>query len=72
MVLPFLDYHNIVWRDRNNKVLMDSLQVLKKRAAKIVFDRPVYSSSTQALLDLKWKEPRVRRRIHRLIYVTYS
>ena len=65
MVLPFLDYYNIVWGDRNNKVLM----VLQNRAAKIVLDRPAYSSSPQALLDLKWKDLRVRRRIHRLIYV---
>ena len=46
--------------------------MLQNRAAKIVLDRPVYSSSTQALLDLKhvkWKELRVIRRIHRLIYV---
>ena len=55
MVLPFLDYCDIVWGDRNNKVLMDSLQVLQNRAAKIVFDRPVYSSSTQALWILNGK-----------------
>ena len=48
---------------------MESLQVLQNRAAKIVLYRPVYSSSTQALLDLKWKELRVRRRNPRLLYV---
>ena len=48
---------------------MESLQVLQNRAAKIVLYRPVYSSSTQALLDLKWKELRVRQRNPRLIYV---
>ena len=69
MVLPFLDYCDIVWGDRNNKLLMDSIQVLQKRAAKIVLNCPVYSSSTQALLDLKWKELHVRWRIHSLIYV---
>ena len=69
MVLPFLDYCDSVWGDRNNKLLMDSLQVLQNRAAEIVLDRSVYSSSTQALLDLKWKELRVRWRIHRFIYV---
>ena len=55
MVLPLLDYCDIVWGGRNNKALMDSLQMLQNRAAKIVPDRPTYSSSTQALLDLKWK-----------------
>ena len=69
MVLLFLDYCDIVWGDRINKLLMDSLYVLQNRAAKIVLDRPVYSSSTQALLDLKWKELRVKRRIYGLIYV---
>ena len=43
--------------------------MLQNRAAKIVLDRPAYSSSTQALLDLKWKDLRFRRRIHRLIFV---
>ena len=69
MVLPFLNYCDIVWGDRNNEMLMDSLQVLHNKAAKIVLDRPVYSSSTQVLLDLKWKDLRVRRRIHRPLYV---
>ena len=69
MVLPFLDYCDIFCSDRNNKVLMDSLQVLQNRAAKIVLDRPAYSSSTQALLDLKWEYLRVRRRLHRFIFV---
>ena len=69
MILSFLDYYDIVWGDRNSKLLMDSLQVLQNRATKIVLDRPVYSSTTEALLDLKWKELRVRLRIHRLIYV---
>ena len=35
IVLPFLDYCGIVWGDRNNKLLVDSLQVLQNRAAKI-------------------------------------
>ena len=43
--------------------------MLQNRAGKIVLDRPAYSSSTQALLDLKWKDLRVRRRLHRLIFV---
>jgi len=69
MVLPFLNYCDIVWGDRNNKVLMDSLQVLQNKAAKIFLYRPVYSSSNKVLLDLKWKDLHVRRRIHRLLYV---
>ena len=45
---------------------MDSLHILHNKAAKIVLNRPVHSSSTQALIDLRWINLRVRRRIHRL------
>ena len=38
-------------------VVMYSLDVLQNRAAKFVLDRPVYSSSTQALLDLNSPVP---------------
>ena len=30
MVIPILEYASIVWGDKNNKVLMDSIQVLQK------------------------------------------
>ena len=49
MVLPFYDYCDIIWGDRNSRALMDSPQVLHN---KIVLNRPVHSSSTQALIDL--------------------
>ena len=45
-------------------MLMDSLQVLHNKAAKIVLNRCVHSSSTQAFLDLRWINLRVRRDIH--------
>ena len=48
---------------------MDSLQVLHNKAAKIVLSRPVHPSSTQALIDLRWINLRVRRRIHRLVHI---
>ena len=67
MVLPFYDYCDIIWGDRNSKALMDSLQVLHN---KIVLNRPVHSSSTQALIDLsRWINLRVRRRFHRLVHI---
>jgi len=40
---------SIVWGDKNNKVLMDSIQVVQNRAAKMVLDRAPHSSSTEAL-----------------------
>ena len=45
---------SIVWGDKNNEVLMDSIQVLQNKAAKLVLDRATFSSSTQALLDINW------------------
>ena len=54
VVIPILDYASIVWGDKNNKVLMDSIKVLQNKAAKLVLDRVTLSSSTQALPDLNW------------------
>ena len=50
MVIPILEYESIVWVYKNNIVLMDSIQVLQNKAAKL--ERATHSSSTQALLDL--------------------
>ena len=50
-------------------MLMDSLQILHNKAAKIVLNRPVHSLPTQALIDLRWINLRVRRRIHRLVHI---
>ena len=54
MVISILEYASIVLGDKNDKVLMDSIQVLQNKAAKLVLDRATHSSSTQALLDLNW------------------
>jgi len=34
MVIPILEYASIVWDDKDNNVLIDSIQVLQNRAAK--------------------------------------
>ena len=65
MVIPILEYTTIVWGDKNNKVLMDPLQVLQNKAAKLVLDRATHSSSTQALLDLNWMNLSTRRLMQR-------
>ena len=64
-VIPILEYASIVWGDKNNKVLMDSIQVLQNKAAKLVLDRATHSSSTQALLDLNWMNLSTRRLMQR-------
>ena len=69
MVIPILEYASIVWGDKNNKVLMDSIQVLQNKAAKLVLDRATHSSSTQALLDLNWMNLSTRRLMQRYFYM---
>ena len=36
MMLPLFDYADIVWGDRDNKVLMKSLQILQNKVAKAI------------------------------------
>ena len=69
IVIPILEYASIVWGDKNNKVLMDSIQVLQNKAAKLVLDRATHSSSTQALLDLNWMNLSTRRLMQRYFYM---
>ena len=69
MVIPILEYASIVWGDKNNKVLMDSIQVLQNKSAKLVLDQPTHSSSTQALLDLNWMNLSTRRLMQRCLFM---
>ena len=69
MVVSILEYASIVWGDKNNKVLMDSIQVLQNKAAKLVLDRATHSSSTQALLDLNWMNLSTRRLMQRCFFM---
>ena len=48
LVLPIINYADMVWYDKDNAVIMNSLQVLQNKAAKLVLDRPLYSSATDA------------------------
>ena len=65
LIIPLLDYADIVWGDKNNKTLMDNLQVLHNKAAKFVLNLPNRESSTKALTHRSWKPLSVRRKIHR-------
>ena len=56
----------ITW---NNKVLIDSIQVLQSKAAKLVLDRSPYSSSSEALSDPNWMNLSVRRQKQRCIHM---
>ena len=54
LVVPLFDSADLVWGDKHNVTLMTSLQVLQTKAAKIISDRPLYSSAMHALATHKW------------------
>ena len=69
LVLPILDYADIVWGDKNNATLMKELQLLQNKAAKLILDKPPLSSATEALKTLKWLNLVDRRKYHRCVYI---
>ena len=69
LVLPDFDYGDLAWGKKNNVTLMNDLQVLQKKAANIILERPLYSSATDALGNLKWLNLEQRRFYHRCIYI---
>ena len=52
ILLILFDYADVVWDDKNNVSIMNDLQVLQNKAAKIILDRPFHSSATSALATL--------------------
>ena len=69
MIFPILQYANIVWGDKNSVVLMNLIQTLQSRAAKLILDRPIYSSATDALKTLNWLDLKTRRSAQRCIFM---
>ena len=61
LALPLLDYADIIWGDKNNSVLMNSLQILENKAAKLILDAPPLSSATDSLKLLNWTPLGIRR-----------
>ena len=49
LVMPIFYYADFVWGDKNNSVLMDHLQVLHNKAAKIILDAHPLSSALKSL-----------------------
>ena len=69
LVLPLFDYGDIVWGDKDNVTLMQSLQILHSKAAKIILGRPLQSSASDARKELKWKELTQCRLYHRCLHI---
>ena len=59
----------MVWGDKDNLVLIDELQVLQNKAAKIILGSPLQSSATEALSALKWLDLYRRRNYHRCVHI---
>ena len=69
MILPVLDYADIIWGNKNNIVLMNTLQIIQNKAAKAILDVPHDSSSTNAVQTLGWMKLEKRRKFHRCVAV---
>ena len=54
LAMPLFEYADLAWGDKHNVTLTSSFQVLQNKAAKIILDRPLYSSASHALATLKW------------------
>ena len=69
LILPLFDYSDLIWGDKNNVTLMNSLQVLENKAAKLILDKHPRYSSTEALQELKWSTLAERRHKHRCTFI---
>ena len=69
LVLPLFDYADIVWGDKNNITLMDKLQTMQNKAAKIILNEPLYSSASEALARLNWITLKQRRFYHSCLLI---
>ena len=69
LILPLFDYADTIWGDRFNATLMEDLQLLQNKAAKIILDLRSFSSSTQALEALGWQTLAKRRPLHRFVVI---
>ena len=43
LILPILDYADIVWGDKDNVTLMKMLQIVQNKAAKTILGLPMYA-----------------------------
>ena len=48
---------------------MNNLQVQQNMAAKLIQDKPKYSSATEGLKELEWKHLAHRRHLHRCVFI---
>jgi hypothetical protein len=68
-ILPLFDFADVIWGDKNNSELMNSLQTLENKAAKLILDLPPLSSATEALATLHWSTLSSRIYKQRCIFI---
>ena len=66
-ILPLFYVVDFIWVDKDNTVLMDQLQVLHNKVARVVRDHHPLSSATAALSSLNWPTLSIRRHFHRCL-----
>ncbi len=64
IVLPLMDYGDLIWGDENNKLLMKDLQIMQNKAAKVILGLPIMYLATAALHNLQWTPLLERRQGH--------
>lgn len=69
LILPLFESRDIIWGNKNNVTLMNDQQAQHSKAAKIILNKTISSSSTEALSILKWKKLSDRRHDHRCIFI---
>ena len=69
LILPILDYGDIVWGDKSNITLMNNIQIMHNKVAKFVLNQPKFSLSSEALEKLNWRTLFARRKCRRLVFI---
>ena len=69
MILPILEYANIILADKNNAVLTNSADILQSKAAKLILDLPIYPSATDAPKILNWLDLKTWSSAQRCIFM---
>ena len=68
IVLPILDYADVTWGDKSNTTLMNKIQLLQNKAAKLILNMPKHSSATEALARLGWDTLEKKAKISSTIF----
>ena len=66
-----IDYGDIIWEEKSNMTLMNTIQVHQNMAAKHILEKPnpKHSSATESLQQLGWNDMYQRRRYNRLAFI---